>query len=60
MDKTQIQFLMLGTLGFSIEFKHMVALINKTKTILSFLRIFKFNIFAFNQEPNIFDLRNYT
>ena len=29
-----------GPLGFSIEFKHMVALTNKTQTMLFFLRIF--------------------
>ena len=42
---------MLGTLGSSIEFKHMIALTNKTHTMLSFPRIFKFNVFEFNQKP---------
>ena len=37
---------MLGTLGFLIEFKHMVRLTNKT--MLSFPRIFEFNVFEFN------------
>ena len=58
--KTQVQFLRLGTLGFPIEFKHIVALTNKTQTMLSFPRKFKFNIFEFNQEPNVLDLRNCT
>ena len=49
MGKTQVQFLRLCTLGSPIEFKHMVALTNKTQTMLYFLRIFKFNIFEFNQ-----------
>jgi hypothetical protein len=35
-------------LGSLIEFKHMVALTNKTQVMLSFLRIFKFNEFEFN------------
>ena len=39
---------MLGTLGFLIEFKHMVTLTNETQIMLSFSRIFKFNIFKFN------------
>ena len=47
-SKTQIQFLRLGTLGSSIEFKHMGALTNETQTMLSFLRKFKFNVFKFN------------
>jgi hypothetical protein len=38
----------LGTLGFLIKFKYMVALTNETQTILSFLIIFKFNVFEFN------------
>ena len=56
--KTQVQFLRLGTLGSPIEFKHIVALTNETQTMLSFPRIFKFNIFEFNQEPNVLDLSN--
>ena len=60
MGKTQIQFLRLGTLGSPIKFKHMAALTNETQTILSFPRIFKFNVFEFNQEPNVFDLRKCT
>jgi hypothetical protein len=47
-DKTEVQFLRLGTLGSPIEFKHIVTLNNKTQTMLSFPRIFKFNIFKFN------------
>ena len=43
-----VQFLRLGTLGFPIEFKHMVALTNEIQTMLSFSKIFKFNIFEFN------------
>ena len=58
--KTQVQFFRLGTLGSSIEFKHMDILTNETQIILSFLRIFKFNVFEFNQEPNVFDLSNCT
>ena len=46
--KAQVQFLRLGTLDSPIEFKHMVALINVTQTMLSFLIIFKFNVFEFN------------
>ena len=46
--KALIQFLRLNTLGSPIEFKHMIALINKTQTMLYFLRIFKFNVFKFN------------
>ena len=38
----------LGQVYSLIEFKHMVALTNKTQTILSFPRIFKFNVFEFN------------
>ncbi len=55
--KIQIQFLKLGTLGSLIEFKYMFALTNKTQTMLSLSRIFKFNVFEFNQEPNVFGLR---
>ena len=47
-DKTQVQFLRLGTLGSPIEFKHMIALTNETQIMLSFSRIFKFNVFEFN------------
>ena len=39
---------MLSTLGFPIKYKHMITLTNKTQTMLSFLRIFKFNVFEFN------------
>ena len=60
MGKTQVQFLKSSTLGSPIEFKDMVALTNETQTMLYFLRIFNFNIFEFNQEPNVFNLRNYT
>ncbi len=59
LDKTQVQFFKSSTLGSLIKFKHMVALINKIQTKLSFSRIFKFNVFEFNQEPNVFDLKNY-
>ena len=38
----------------------MGALTNETQTMLSFSRIFKFNVFEFNHEPNVFDLRNCT
>ena len=58
--KTQVQFFRLGTLGSPIEFKHMIALTNKIQTMLSFPRIFKFNVFEFNQEPNVLDLKNCT
>ena len=58
--KTQVQFFRLGILDSLIEFKHMVVLTNETQTILSFPRIFKFNVFKFNWEPNVLDLRNYT
>ena len=58
--KLRYSFLRLGTLGFLIEFKHMVALTNETQTMLFFPRIFKFNIFEFNYELNVFDLRNCT
>ena len=58
MGKTQVQFLKLGTLGSPIEFKHMVALTNETQTMFYFPRIFKFNVFEFNQELNVLDLRN--
>jgi hypothetical protein len=47
MGKTYVQFLRLGTLSFPIELKHMVVLINETQIMLSFPRIFKFNIFEF-------------
>ena len=47
-SKTYVQFLKLGTLDSLIEFKHMVELTNETQTILSFPRIFKFNVFKFN------------
>ena len=50
---------MLGTLSFLIEFKHMIALTNETQTILYFPKIFKFNVFKFNKEPNVLVLRNY-
>jgi hypothetical protein len=46
--KFRYSFLRLGTLGSLIEFKHMVALTNETQIMLSFPRIFKFNIFEFN------------
>ena len=39
---------MSSTLGFPIEFKHMVALTNETQIMLSFSRIFKLNKFEFN------------
>ena len=48
MDKTLVQFLRLRTLGFPIEFKHMVALTNETQTMLYFPRKFIFNVFEFN------------
>ena len=48
MGKTLVQFLRLGILGSPIEFKHMVALTNEIQTMLSFSRIFKFNVFEFN------------
>jgi hypothetical protein len=38
-----VQFLRLGTLGFPIEFKHIVAFTNEIQTMLFFPRIFKFN-----------------
>ena len=60
MSKTQVQFLRLGTLGSPIEFKHMIALTNETQTILSFPKIFKFDVFEFNQKLNVLDIRNYT
>ena len=37
----------------------MVVLINKTQTMLYFPRIFKFNVFEFNYEPNVFDLSKF-
>ena len=58
MGKTQLQFLRLSALGFPIEFKHIVALTNKIQTMLSFPRIFKFNVFEFNQKLNVLDLKN--
>ena len=36
-SKTQIYFLKLSILGFPIEFKHMIALINETQIMLFFL-----------------------
>ncbi len=60
MGKTQVQFIRLSILGSPIEFKYMIALTNETQTMLSFPRIFKFNIFELNQKPNVLDLRNYT
>ena len=60
LDKTQVQFFRLGTLGSPIEFKHMVALTNETQTMLFFPRIFKLNVFEFNQEPSILDIKNCT
>ena len=56
--KTQVQFLRSSTLGSPIEFKYMFTLTNEIQTMLSFPKIFKFNIFEFNQEPNVLDLRN--
>ena len=53
MGKTQVQLLRSSILGSPIEFKHMVALTNETQTMLSFPRIFKFNIFEFNEELKI-------
>ena len=41
-------FFKLGTLSFSIEFKHIIALTNETQIMLFFSRIFKFNVFEFN------------
>ena len=58
--KTWVQFLILGTLSSPIEFKYMITLTNETQTILSFPKIFKFNKFEFNQEPNVFDSKNCT
>ena len=46
--KIQVQLLKLDTLGSSIEFKHIVVLINEIQTMLSFSKIFKFNVFEFN------------
>ena len=51
---------MSSTLGFPIEFKHMVALTKETQIMLFFLRIFEFNVFEFNQESNVLDLKNCT
>ncbi len=48
MGKTYLQFFRLGILGSPIKFKHMVALTNKTQIMLSFSKIFKFNVFEFN------------
>ena len=42
------KFLRLRTLGYLIEFKHIVALTNETQIMLSFSRIFKFNVLEFN------------
>ena len=53
IGKIQVQFLRLGTLGSSIDFKHMVALTNEIQTMLSLSRIFKFNVFEFNQKLNV-------
>ena len=47
------------TLSSTIEFKYMVTLINEIQTMLSFSRIFKFNVFEF-KKPNVLDLKNYT
>ena len=60
MGKTQIQFLRLGTLGSPIKFKHMVTLINETQIMLYFSKIFKLNVFEFDQEPNVLEIRNCT
>ena len=46
--KTLVQLVRLNTLGSSIEFKHMIVLTNETQTMLSFPKIFKFNVFEFN------------
>ena len=46
--KLRYNFLKLGILCSPIKFKHMVALTNETQTMLSFPRIFKFNVFEFN------------
>ena len=58
--KTQMQFLKSSILGSPIEFKYMVALTNETQIMLSFPIIFNFNVFEFNQEANVLDLRNCT
>ena len=47
-DKTQVQFLRLGTLSSPIEFKHIIVLTNETQTMLYFSKIFKFTVFEFN------------
>ena len=60
MGKTQVQFFRLSTLGSPIEFKHMVVSTNEIQKMLSFLRIFKFNVFEFNQKSNVLDLKNCT
>ena len=54
--KLKVQFLRLSTLIFPIEFKLMVALTNEIQKMLSFLRIFKFNlVMCLNsiREPNV-------
>ena len=48
IKKGMVKFLRSSTLGSPIEFKHLVTLINETQTMLSFLKIFKFNVFEFN------------
>ena len=48
LGKTYVEFLRSNTLGFPIEFKHIVALTNEIQTMLSFPKIFKFNVFEFN------------
>jgi hypothetical protein len=56
-------FSLVGRLRFSIEFKHIVALINKTQIILYFSKIFKFNaVICLNsiKEPNVPNLSNFT
>ena len=40
--KTQVQYFKSCTLNFLIKFKHLVALTNKIRIILSFPRIIKF------------------
>jgi hypothetical protein len=51
---------MLGTLGSLIEFKYIVVLTNETQIMLYFPKIFKFNVFEFNKEPNVLVIRNCT
>ena len=60
MGKTQVQFLKSSKLHSPIEFEHMIALTNETQIKLSFPRKFKFNVFEFNQEPDVLDLKNFT